>query len=227
MLSHHDATSATGLNGAGSSRAGWGVFDVHPARLHGADGESGLGLPLKPSAWIVRWSHLLEPGAAVLDVACGPGRHLAWFAGLGHPVTGVDRDIAQARQNSPTAELIDADIEGGLWPLEAHGAIRSFGAVIVTNYLWRPLLDTVLASVAPGGVLLYETFAMGNATVGRPSRPDFLLQSGELLTVCAALNVVAYEQGYLLDPPRFVQRIAALRPPSDNAKILESSRCGL
>lgn len=182
---------------------------------------------MKPSPWIVRWSHLLQPGASVLDVACGSGRHLAWFAGHSHPVTGVDRDIAQARDNAPTAELVHADIENGPWPLQAHGGIRTFGAVVVTNYLWRPLMETVLASVAPGGVLLYETFAIGNASVGRPSRPDFLLQSGELLTTCAALDVVAYEQGYLEDPPRFVQRIAALRPPSEGAKPLESDRCAL
>ncbi len=182
---------------------------------------------MKPSAWIVRWSHLLEPGATVLDVACGPGRHVEWFAGREHPVTGVDRDIAQARQNTPGAELIEADIESGSWPLHAQGAARTFGAVVVTNYLWRPLMDTVLASVAPGGVLLYETFAMGNASVGRPSRPDFLLRPGELLKTCAALDIVAYEQGYLEDPPRFVQRIAALRPPADGARLMESSRCAL
>ena len=163
----------------------------------------------------------------MLDVACGSGRHLAWFTESGHPVTGIDRDIAQARQNSPTAELINSDIESGPWPLEAQGTMRTFGAVIVTNYLWRPLMDTVLASLAPGGVLLYETFATGNAQVGRPSRTDFLLQSGELLAVCAALNVVAYEQGYLQDPPRFVQRIAALRPLGGSVKLLESSRCAL
>lgn len=182
---------------------------------------------MNPSPWIVRWSHLLEPGASVLDVACGSGRHLAWFAGRGHPVTGVDRDIAQARQNVPAAELIDADIEAGPWPLLAAGKNRSFGAVVVTNYLWRPLMNTVLASVAPGGVLLYETFAIGNASVGRPTRPDFLLQPGELLSTCAALEIVAYEQGYLQDPPRFVQRIAAIQPPGNGARLLESSRCAL
>lgn len=182
---------------------------------------------MNPSPWIVRWSHLLEPDATVLDVACGSGRHLAWFAGRGHRVTGVDRDIDQARLNAPNAELVCADVEAGPWPLQDAGHIQNFGAVVVTNYLWRPRMDTVLASVAPGGVLLYETFAVGNANVGRPSRPDFLLQPGELLTVCAALDVVAYEQGYLQDPPRFVQRIAALRPPSDGARLLESSRCAL
>ena len=186
-----------------------------------------MGLLLNPSAWIVRWSHLVEPGATVLDVACGSGRHLAWFAGLGHAVTGIDRDIAPARQNVPAAELVIADIENDPWPLQAQDNIRTFGAVVVTNYLWRPLMGTLLHCVAPGGVLLYETFAAGNDKVGRPSRADFLLQSGELLTQCGALNIVAYEQGYLQDPPRFVQRIAALRPPTDQTKLLESSRCAL
>ena len=180
-----------------------------------------------PSPWVVRWSHLLAPDATVLDVACGSGRHLAWFAARGHAVTGVDRDIEFAHQHVPGAELVCADIEAGAWPLQLDGRPRSFGAVVVTNYLWRPLMDSVLASVAPGGVLLYETFAMGNASVGRPSRPDFLLQSGELLRSCAAMDLVAFEQGYLQDPPRFVQRIAALRPPEDGARLLESKRCAL
>jgi SAM-dependent methyltransferase len=180
-----------------------------------------------PSPWVERWSHLLAPDATVLDVACGSGRHLAWFAGRGHSVTGVDRDIELARQHVPSAALVCADVEAGAWPLQLNGQPLAFGAVVVTNYLWRPLMDTVLASVAPGGVLLYETFAMGNASVGRPSRPDFLLQSGELLRACAAMDVVAFEQGYLQDPPRFVQRIAALRPPADGARLLESKRCAL
>ncbi len=150
----------------------------------------------------------------MLDVACGSGRHLAWFAGRGHPVTGVDRDIGQASQQVSGAELVCADMEAGAWPLQVDGKARTFGAVVVTNYLWRPLLETVVASVAPGGILLYETFAAGNERLGRPSRPDFLLQPGELLHTCAALDVVAYENGYLQDPPRYVQRIAAMRPAS-------------
>ena len=182
---------------------------------------------LKPSPWVVRWSHLLEPAATVLDVACGSGRHLAWFAERAHPVTGVDRDTTLAKQNVPGATLVEADIENTPWPLQRDAKVQTFGAVIVPHYLWRPLMDTVLASVAPGGVLLYETFALGNARVGRPSRPDFLLRSAELLSTCAALDVVAYEQGYLQDPPRFVQRIAALRPPIDGTPLLESTRCAL
>lgn len=163
----------------------------------------------------------------MLDMACGSGRHLAWFAGRGHPVTGVDRDIVQARQSVPGAEMVCADIENGAWPLHVEGKMRTFGAVVVTNYLWRPLLETVIASVAPGGLLLYETFAVGNESFGRPSRPDFLLQPGELLRTCAAMDVVAYEQGYLPDPPRFVQRIAAMQPATGGAKRLESNRIAL
>jgi hypothetical protein len=125
------------------------------------------------------------------------------------------------------ATLVAADIEMSPWPLHSGGVLQTFGAVVVTNYLWRPLMDTLLGSVAPGGVLLYETFASGNAQFGRPSRPDFLLQPGELLNICAALDIVAYEQGYLHDSPRFVQRIAALRRSPDGAKALESSRCAL
>jgi SAM-dependent methyltransferase len=155
---------------------------------------------------------LLQPGCDVLDVACGSGRHLQWFAGRGHPVWGVDQDIAAATSRAPAAQLVQADIEKGPWPFDGPAGPRQFGAVVVTNYLWRPLLPTLMQSLAPGGLLLYETFAAGNETVGRPARPDFLLQPGELLQMCRGLNVVAYENGYLDNPARFVQRIAAFTP---------------
>ncbi len=162
-----------------------------------------------PSPWVRRFSALVAPGAPVLDVACGSGRHMRWFAQLGHPVTGVDRDAHALAAARAWGEVIEADIESGPWPLPG----RRFGAVVVTHYLWRPLLPTLVGSVAPGGVLLYETFAAGNETVGKPSRPDFLLQPGELLQACQGLRIVAYEDGFLDAPARFVQRIAAVREP--------------
>ncbi|HSV54161.1 MAG TPA: class I SAM-dependent methyltransferase [Burkholderiaceae bacterium] len=161
-----------------------------------------------PSAWVQRWSHLVPDGGSVLDVACGLGRHVRWFAQRNHPVAGVDRAADAIAALAGLGEMVVADIENGPWPF----AGRAFAGVVVTNYLWRPLLPTVVQSVAPGGVLIYETFAIGNETVGKPSRPDFLLQSGELLQACAAMRVVAFEDGFLTNPARFVQRIAAVRP---------------
>jgi SAM-dependent methyltransferase len=168
---------------------------------------TSLHAGLAPSEWIVRWSHLLAPGATVLDVACGPGRHMQWFAARGHTVTGVDRAPEATEAASAYGRTLTADIESGPWPF----AGQAFGAVVVTNYLWRPRMADIVAAVAPGGVLLYETFAAGNESVGKPSRPDFLLQPGELLAACRELRVVAYENGFLDQPPRFVQRIAAAR----------------
>ena len=170
---------------------------------------------------------MLAPGATVLDVACGSGRHLAWFAERGHRVTGLDRSVDLARQNVPSAELVCADIESAYWPLLCDGRQRTFDAVVVTNYLWRPLMTTNIQGVAPGGRLLYETFATGNEAFGRPSRPDFLLQPGELLRACTAMDVVAYEHGYLPDPPRMVQRIAALQPAADVTSVTEPARIAL
>ena len=164
----------------------------------------------EPSAWVQRWSHLVPAGGAVLDVACGAGRHARWFAARGHPVTGVDRDAAALVALQGVGTTVHADIENGPWPF----ADREFAAVIVTNYLWRPLFPRILAAVAPGGVLIHETFAQGNETVGKPSRPDFLLAPGELLQACAGLRVVGFEDGFLDAPPRFLQRIAAVRPGS-------------
>lgn len=161
-----------------------------------------------PSEWILRFAHLLAPGAQVLDVACGRGRHAAWLASLGHHVTGVDRDAQALAQLPAAVHAVQADIEQAAWPLGA----QQFDAVIVTHYLWRPLWPQILASVKPGGVLLYETFAQGNAVYGKPSRPDFLLAPGELLQVCAGWRIAAYEDGLLRQPDRVVQRIAAIRP---------------
>ncbi|AKJ28386.1 class I SAM-dependent methyltransferase [Caldimonas brevitalea] len=160
------------------------------------------------SPWVQRWSHLVAPGATVLDVACGSGRHTRWFASRGCRVTGVDRDAHAVAPLRELAEIVVADIEAGPWPLPG----RRFDLVVVTHYLWRPLLPTLLDSVAPGGLLIYETFASGNETVGRPANPDFLLRPGELLEVCRdTLRVLGYEDGYLAAPPRFVQRITAVR----------------
>ena len=161
-----------------------------------------------PSPWLLRWAHLLAPASTLLDVACGGGRHLRWLAAQGHRVTGVDRDAAALADLSDIAETCVADIESGPWPWPG----RQWQAVLVTNYLWRPLLPRLTDAVAPGGWLVYETFADGNASVGKPSRPDFLLQPGELLRLCADWRVLAYEDGLLADPPRFVQRIVARKP---------------
>lgn len=176
-----------------------------PATLHGDE---------PASAWVRRWSHLAPAGGSVLDVACGRGRHSRWFAGRGHPVVALDRSaeaLAAIGLPAERFETVLADIEGGPWPL----AGRQFDVVVVTNYLWRPLLPTLLGSLAPGGVLIYETFAAGNETVGKPSRPDFLLQPGELLQLCQSLRTVAYEDGFETamagTTARFVQRIAAVR----------------
>ncbi len=176
-----------------------------------------------PSAWVQRWSHLVPKSGRVLDLACGRGRHARWFLANQHPVIAVDRDPAALAQlsdliASPGAsglEIVQADLENAPWPL----AGRTFDAVIVTNYLWRPLLAHIVASLAPGGVLIYETFADGNAAYGRPARADFLLQPGELLAACTGLHTVAYEHGFLPAPDRIVQRIAAVRPYAGVATV--------
>ncbi|MBX3609969.1 MAG: class I SAM-dependent methyltransferase [Hydrogenophaga sp.] len=160
-----------------------------------------------PSAWVMRWSHLVPAQGTVLDVACGHGRHLKWFAQHGHSVCGVDRDPEAIAAVRSVGRALQADIENGPWPL----AGERFAGVVVTNYLWRPLMPAILDSVAPGGALIYETFAIDHASVGRPSRADFLLRPGELLTLAQGLRVVAYEDGFCEGPDRFVQRLAAVR----------------
>jgi SAM-dependent methyltransferase len=139
---------------------------------------------------------------------------MRYLTHLGFTLVGVDRDPQAIAEVSSLGEAIEADIENTPWPLGE----RQFGAVVVTNYLWRPLWPQILNSLATDGVLIYETFAAGNETVGKPSRPDFLLQPGELLARCAALHIVAYEDGFLYNPERFVQRIVAIQS-SDMQKL--------
>ena len=168
------------------------------------------------SPWILRFAHLIAPGSNVLDLACGRGRHTRYFTGRGCKVTAVDIDIG-AVSGLAGVEAIKADLENGDgWPL----AGRQFDAVIVTNYLWRPLLPDIIAATAPQGVLLYETFGRGNEKFGKPSSPAFLLNPGELPSaVQGVLQVVAYEHGRITSPKAaIVQRICAVN--SDEAAYI-------
>ncbi|NNE82797.1 MAG: class I SAM-dependent methyltransferase [Alphaproteobacteria bacterium] len=162
-----------------------------------------------PSPWVVRFAPLITGN--VLDIACGAGRHTRYFLSRGHRVSAVDRDVSRMADLHGVAalELHETDLEDGAGRLP-NG---QFGGVIVTNYLWRPLLPAIVAAVGEAGVLLYETFADGNATYGKPSNPDFLLQPGELLdAVRRQLHVIAYENGMTNDPhPAIIQRICAVR----------------
>lgn len=166
---------------------------------------------LAPSAWIERFALLVSGGGTVLDVACGTGRHCRYFLAAGRKVVGVDRYNAGIVDllGTPGFEFVDANLEiGRPWPFDG----RKFDAIVVTNYLYRPLLPTLAESLAQGGVLLYETFAKGNERYSRPSNPDFLLDPGELLAAYAdRLQIVAYEHGIVHRPsPAVVQRICAV-----------------
>jgi len=136
---------------------------------------------------------------------------MKWLSDLGHQVTGIGRAPEALLEASAYGTVVLADIENGPWPLMQEQKPQQFQALVVTNYLWRPLFPVMAESLAPGGFLIYETFAVGNETVGKPSRPDFLLQRGELLASFPGLHTIAFEEGYLEDPPRFVQRLAAQR----------------
>ena len=165
-----------------------------------------------PFPWIVRFAPLACAGAPVLDLACGSGRHSRLFLERGHPVTAVDVDLSRLQdlQEHPALELVQADLESGApWPLPD----RRFAVVVVTNYLWRPLFPMILDAVDDGGMLLYETFALGNEAYGPPRNPDFLLAPGELIEVVRGhLQIVAYEHGSLEHPrPAIKQRLCAVR----------------
>ncbi|HLF40854.1 MAG TPA: methyltransferase domain-containing protein [Acidimicrobiia bacterium] len=164
------------------------------------------------SSWVARFAPLVPAGGPVLDVACGGGRHTRFFLDRGHDVVAIDRDVSALDDvlGHPRLEVVEFDLEAGR-PFPFAG--RHFAGVVVTNYLYRPLLPDLVSAVAPGGVLVYETFARGQERFGRPRRPDFLLEPGELLdAVRGALRVVAYEDVVVEDPgPAARQRLAAVR----------------
>ena len=157
-----------------------------------------------PSAWIVHWAPRIARGT-VLDLACGGGRHTRFFLERGLQVVAVDREP----RSIPGARFVQADLEGGKpWPFPG----QRFEGIVVTNYLHRPLLPLLLESLAPGGVLLYDTFMIGNERFGKPSNPEFLLRPGELLDAFRALQVLAFEQGRVeLPRPALVQRLCAIQ----------------
>lgn len=174
-----------------------------------AIGPHGSGAP---SPWIERFAAQVPAAGPVLDLACGAGRHVRLFLDLGHPVVAVDRDLSGLSDLDPRAQLerIEVDLEDGQ-PFPLAG--RLFAGVVVTNYLSRPLLPALIAAVAEGGLLIYETFALGNERFGRPSNPDYLLRPGELLeAVRGQLRILAYEDLVVDRPkPAAIQRICARR----------------
>src|SRR5688572_25287953 len=165
------------------------------------------------SAWVRRWAPLVERGP-VLDVACGAGRHARLFAAMGLEVVAVDRESQVFPGN---IRLVKADLEGANpWPFSG----QRFAAIVVTNYLHRPLLPRLEESLDEGGVLIYETFMVGNERFGRPSNPEFLLRPGELLAAFRGLTVAGFEQGRVEQPKEAViQRLCALRGPAERVRI--------
>lgn len=175
-------------------------------------------MTIPPSAWVQRFASLIPEHGRVLDLACGPGRHTHLLATMGYRVEALDRDdeALEGLRNLPGVTVRHADIEAGPWPY--HSEV--FDAVVVTNYLWRPLLPQLVKVIDQRGVLIYETFMSGNERLGKPSNPAHLLRSNELLELVRnRMRVVAFEQGLVRTPrPAVVQRICCVR---DNQGTLE------
>jgi SAM-dependent methyltransferase len=178
-----------------------------------------------PLPWIVRFAPLIPPGGEVLDLACGSGRHSRLMLERGHPVCAVDRDVSRLSDiaETPGLNVLEADLETATDPFGPGGILqeRQFAGIIVTNYLYRPLIPGLFAALSENGILIYQTFALGNEAYGRPRNPDFLLHQGELLEMAeaAGLEIVAYKQGLIDDPaPAIVGQLCARRSPNPVGK---------
>ena len=167
-----------------------------------------------PSPWVERFASLIPKGGTVLDLACGSGRHTRSLSKMGYRVLAVDIDVTRVADlgANPNIEIIEANLEAGDWPL----GDRRYEGIVVTNYLHRPLLQRLVESLAPGGVLIYETFAKGNEKLGHPRNPEFLLNPAELLDAFAPrLTIMAYEHAIEEEPtPAVRQRICAVNSPN-------------
>ncbi len=187
------------------------VAMIPPPTLSGPSFDRPTDPAIAPSPWVMRWSALIRPGGAVLDVAAGHGRHTRALAAAGYSVTAVDLDVSglAGLAGHPKIEIVAADIEAAAWPF----ARAAFDAIVVTNYLHRPHFPQLIAGLADGGVLIIETFGQGNAQYGRPRNPDFLLAPGELLAAFGGhLQIVAYEHGAEQQPrPAVRQRLCAVK----------------
>jgi len=185
----------------------------------------------EPSPWVRRFAPLAPEGGPVLDLASGNGRHGRFFLGRGHPIVAVDRDVSALKDlasqppapGAPGAEIIEADLETGDPVFDGKGPLagRTFAAIVVVNYLYRPLMKGLIGALKPGGVLIYETFARGNERFQKPRNPDHLLKSGELLRLCEGrLQVVAYEHGLVeaAEIPGVKQRISAVNDLGANER---------
>ncbi len=163
------------------------------------------------SPWVNRYLAEIKANGRVLDVAAGSGRHTRLALAAGFQVTAIDRDIsrlADLRDNSKLT-ILEHDLENGQpTPFGKHS---NFDGIIVSNYLWRPILPDIVAAVRLTGVLIYETFGLGNERFGRPKNPNFLLRPGELYDAVAGhLTPLAYQHVTLQDPQRVVSRICAV-----------------
>jgi SAM-dependent methyltransferase len=186
-------------------------------RNHQPSGSASQG-PGDPSLWVRRFAPLIRPEGRVLDIAAGGGRHSLLLRAMGFRVVAVDRDISGLARlaGDPECEVVALDLEDGA-PWRLGGC---YDGIVVTNYLYRPLFPALSEALAPGGLLIYETFAHGNERFGKPSNPDFLLRQGELLDAFAALSVIAFEQGVVERPrPAAIQRIAAIKGDASGIRL--------
>ncbi len=170
------------------------------------------------SAWVEKHLHLLGRDQPVLDLAAGSGRHTRLLLEQGYEnITAADIDTTALSDlaERPGVSVVNHDLEKAPWPF----APASFAGIIVTNYLWRPRFSSIIATLSPGGVLIYETFMQGQERLGRPRNPDFLLQPGELRQRLEPFcDILAFREGPDPGPPPAMRQSVVARRRDGSAE---------
>ena len=165
-----------------------------------------------PEEWVKKHIHLIPEKSTVADIACGKGRHTRLLLRRGFFVVAFDKDVSGLRDIPPTPNLrvVEVDLEADNECLKHP---KEFSAIIVVNYLHRPLFDNLIHALKPGGILIYQTFMVGNERYGRPHNTDYLLKENELSTrLEAEFRIIEFDQGYIEYPkPAVIQKICATK----------------
>jgi 2-polyprenyl-3-methyl-5-hydroxy-6-metoxy-1,4-benzoquinol methylase len=140
------------------------------------------------------YAYLLPSSGRALDVACGRGGNALLLAEYGLQTTAMDisaQALALVQQHARDKGLTIETIEGDT--ADFASVDDQYDVIVVSNYLDRDFCRRIDSLLAPGGMLFYQTFVKDKADPAcGPSRPEFLLDAGELLQLFQSLRALLH-----------------------------------